>query len=68
MPLFLMIFSCTQLRIGVFRARNYEESFFRVCFYVAPQTTTNKNRTTNFRDQQIPRLFFGVEHEMLGIV
>ena len=42
MHLFLMIFSRTDLRIGVSRAKNCEESDSDVHFCVAPPKTTKK--------------------------
>ena len=46
MRLFLMIFSRADLRIGVSRAKNCEESDSDIHFCVAPLKPSNKNRKT----------------------
>ena len=48
MRLFLMIFSRTDLRIGVSRAKNCEESDSDVHFCVAPPKPAKKNEKQKF--------------------
>ena len=55
MHLFLMIFSRTDLRIGVSRAKNCEESDSDVHFCVAPPKPAKKAEKQNFLTEKIAK-------------
>ena len=66
MRLFLMIFSRTDLRIGVSRAKNCKESDCDVHFCVAPPKLVKKNEKQKFLTEQIAKKCLNVEKLNVG--
>ena len=66
MHLFLMIFSRTDLRICVSRAKNCEESASDVHFCVTPQELAKKNEKRIFETENIAICFLDVEKSNVG--
>ena len=67
MHLFLMIFSRTDLRIGVSRAKNCEESDSDIHFCVAPPKTVKKTEKQKFlTDKNCENKIFDVEKLNVG--
>ena len=67
MRLFLMIFSRTDLRIGVSRAKNCKESDCDVHFCVAPPKPAKKaEKQKKLTEQKLRKHFFDVEKLNVG--
>ncbi len=65
----MTIFSRTELRIGVSKAKNCEEIFFEVHFYVAPGKQTKNSETQIFESEKIRKKKCSTsKNELSGIV